>query len=100
MFKTAVLAALTLCASAAPTGALTYHDHVWPDIRDTNCVITHAWEDGSARAHCTDHDWVYDADGNDPPASIGYHGPRWEPGWYMQSDMRHKRHRQMKGGAS
>lgn len=52
------------------------------------CALTQAWEDGSAIAYCPEDGatYVYDPDGNNPPASVGYDGPRWDAGWYEQSD--------------
>ncbi len=52
------------------------------------CTVTHAWEDGSAIAECPEDGvmYAYDADGNNPPASVGYTGPRWDAGWYVVTD--------------
>jgi hypothetical protein len=75
----------------------------WPVIGtpaySAGCHLTHAWEDGSAVAYCPEDGaaYVYDPDGNDPPASIGYSGPRWEAGWYPQDEYDAMRAAQLSG---
>ena len=52
----------------------------------TECVVQHAWEDQSKIVSCGTTSYIYDPDGNDPPAYVGYDGPRWSAGWYRCTD--------------
>jgi len=58
-----------------------------PSVPYEGCVIQVAYEDGSKIATCgTGVSYAFDPDGNDPPASVPYDGPRWEAGWYRCKD--------------
>lgn len=81
--------ALSLVGAAhANTPTLDYHGGHWPIIGtpaySASCTIVRAWEDLSAVAYCTEDGatYHYDPDGNNPPQSVPYDGPRWPAGWY------------------
>jgi hypothetical protein len=88
----ALFGAYTLAVGFASADDAHDNAQAFPDIGTRaymhSCTITHAWEDHSAIAYCAEDGvtYSYDADGNDPPASVAYTGPRWSAGWYPCAD--------------
>lgn len=60
------LALALACLTGTPTSASErYHTGQSVIIAGSNCQVTHAWEDGSAVAHCRNHTvWTFDPDGS------------------------------------
>lgn len=66
-WKTALAGAALLAALLLPghVDAQQLHTGTSVIIGGSDCQVNHAFEDGSAVAHCRDHTtWAYDADGN------------------------------------
>jgi hypothetical protein len=81
MTRTLALSAFVLTFTGAH-GTLTLPDIGTPAY-SASCTITHAWEDGSARATCTEDGATYSYDPDGSPTINGRTRiPARDAGWY------------------